>query len=100
MASTLIVFYRNFIQKTAVIENYRKPQRDDFINRQAASLQTANIITIIICSPLLSLAIMTNSYINSFKGGLFYLSIFIAAVFVFYGLLHVYILYIKKKKQL
>ncbi|MBQ3296004.1 MAG: hypothetical protein IJH00_05965 [Erysipelotrichaceae bacterium] len=100
IASTIAVFYFSFIRKAAVIENYNKKEKDTFIVRQAKFLERKNIITIIICAPLLAFMIMLNSYINNFNGAMFYFSVFIAAVAVLYGLLHVYALIYKNKHQL
>ncbi|MBQ6334877.1 MAG: hypothetical protein IJI46_07420 [Erysipelotrichaceae bacterium] len=99
MVSTFIIFKRNFLDKAAVIEDYKKPQRDNFITRQAR-LEKKNIRTIIICSPLLAAAILFNSYLNKVEGDMLYLMIFIAIIAVLYGLLHIYILLYKNRNSL
>ena len=95
--STIVVFYLSFIRKANVIENYNKKEKDSFAIRQAKYLDKKNIITIIICAPLLAFMIMVNSYINHFEGSLFYFSLFIAIVALLYGILHIYILIYKNK---
>ena len=98
--STIAVFYMNFIRKANVIENYTKKERDNFIVRQAKGLDRKNIITIIICSPLLAIMFMVNSYINGFTGVSFYFSVLIALVALAYGILHIYVLIYKNKNNL
>ena len=93
MISNIAVFYMNFIKKA----NYNKAPRDNFAIRQAKSLDRKNIITIIICCPLLALAFMLNSYFNKFTGAALYLSIAAAIASVLYGLLHIYILIYKDR---
>ncbi len=95
--SNLVVFYMNFIKKASVIENYNKAPRDNFAIRQARSLDRKNIITIIICCPLLALAFMLNSYFNKFTGAALYLSIAAAVASLLYGALHIYILIYKDR---
>ena len=99
MVSTIVVFYRNFLSRANVIENYKKPQRDNFAIRQAKSLDEKNIWTVIICSPLLAIAIMFNSYLNKYEGGMYYLMLFISVVALAYGILHIYILIYKRKNK-
>jgi hypothetical protein len=95
MISTIVSFYLNFIRKANVIENYKKPERDSFISRQA-KLDRKNLLTIAISSPLLSIALMLHAYLNQFAGEMFYMMLLIAIVALLYGLLHIYILYYKK----
>ena len=99
MASTIFIFYRNFLSKANVIDDYRKPARDSFIQRQADSMDEKNIRTIIICSPLLAVCILIHSYLNQYEGAMFYMMDFIAAVSLAYGVLHVFVL-LRKKKSL
>ena len=97
LASSVFMFYKNFISKSAIIEDYKKPKREGFVERQARSLETKNIWTIILCSPLLAAMIMLNSYLNHNEGALFYLMAAISLVALFYGILHIYVLIYKKK---
>ena len=96
MISTAVTFYFNFIKKANFIDNYNKPHRDSFAVRQASYLSTKQIWTIIICCPLLALAIMLNSYLNHYTGFMFYMMVIISIVSVLYELLHIYILKLKK----
>ena len=89
-------FYRNFLSKAVFIENYKRPEKDGFIKRQAESTSEKQLKTTIIASPLLSIAIMLNSYLNGYKGAMFYLMAFIALISLAYGLLNIYILKYKK----
>ena len=99
MASTIFIFYRNFLSKANVIEEYRKPDKDSFVQRQANSMKEKDIWTIIVCSPLLSLSILIHSWLNHYEGFMFYMMVFIAAVSLMYGILHIFVL-IRKKKNL
>ena len=99
LASNIFMFYRSFIAKANIIENYRKPKRDSFAARQADTMSEGNILTVIICSPLLAAAIMFNSHLNHYEGGMFYLMLAISAVTLAYGLLHIYVLYLKKSSK-
>ena len=100
MISTIVVFYIRFIKKAGVIDDYTKKERDNFIVRQAKGLDRKNIITIIICSPLLAIMLMLNSYINGFTGVTLYFSGFVALVALLYGILHIYILIYKNNNNL
>ena len=97
MASTIFIFYRNFLSKANVIEDYRKPEKGSFVQRQASSLREKDIWTIIVCSPLLSLSILIHSYLNRYEGFMSYMMIFIAVVSLIYGILHIAVLIHKKK---
>ena len=97
LVSSIYMFYKSFISKAAIIEDYKKPRREGFVARQARSLETKNIWTIILCSPLLSAMIMLNSYLNHNEGASFYLMVVIALIALFYGILHIYVLIYKKK---
>ena len=97
LASSIYMFYKNFISKAAIIEEYKKPERERFVARQARSLETKNIWTIILCSPLLSAMIMLNSYLNRNEDASFYLMVVISLIALFYGILHIYVLIYKKK---
>ncbi len=97
MISTIYIFYRNFLSKANIIEDYKKPKKDSFIQRQANSMDEKNIWTIIICSPLLALSILVHSYLNHYEGFMFYTMVFISAVSLIYGILHVAVLLYKKK---
>lgn len=97
LISNILTFYRGFIKKAGVIENYKKPERDSFAVRQAKSLESKNIWTIIICCPLLAAATMLYSYLNHYEGFMFYLMLFISVFVVLYGILNIYILIYKKK---
>ena len=96
---SIVSFYLKFIKKTAKIPNYKKPVKDNFIVRQAKNLDNKRIWTIIICCVLLAFFIMLNGKINNFEGSYFYLNTFFAIVAIAYGLMHVYILIIKKNYQ-
>ena len=97
LISSIVVFYINFIKKASVIEDYKKEPKDSFAIRQAKSLDRKNIITIIICCPLLALAFMLNSYFNKFTGAALYLSFAAAVASLLYGALHIYILIYKDR---
>lgn len=97
IVSTIVTFYLNFIRKANVIENYKRPERDSFISRQAKTLESRNILTIAISGVLLAGALILHSYLNGFEGEMFYMMLVIATVSFLYGLLHFYILYYKKK---
>ena len=97
LISSIVVFYINFIKKASVIEDYKKEPKDSFAIRQAKSLDRKNIITIIICCPLLALAFMLNSYFNKFTGAALYLSVAAAVASLLYGALHIYILIYKDR---
>ncbi len=99
LISTFVSFYLNFLRKANVIEDYRKPHRDSFVTRQAASLEEKNILTIIISSPLLAAALMFHSYLNHYEGAMFYIILAVAVVAALYGLLHVYILIYKRNNS-
>ena len=95
----IISFYQNFIRKASVIRPYRKPARDSFSVRQARSLEVKNIITVIVCCPLLAATLLLNGYINHFEGMALYLNVFTSICALLYGFLHVYILMIKKRNN-
>ncbi len=99
MVSTIFIFYHNFLSKANVIEDYKKPARDSFVQRQADTLEEKNIRTIVICSPLLALCILIHSYLNHYEGSMFCMMVFIAAVSLAYGILHIFVL-LRKKKSL
>ncbi|MBR0474167.1 MAG: hypothetical protein IJJ19_04120 [Erysipelotrichaceae bacterium] len=94
-----ISFYMNFMKKAATIYPYKKPERDSFAVRQAQALETKNIITIIVCCPLLAATLLLNGHINKFEGLAFYLNIGMSVFALLYGLLHVYILILKKRNH-
>ncbi len=100
MASTIFIFYRNFLSKANTIDDYKKPKRDSFAIRQASSLSQKEIWTIIIASPLLAAAIMYNARLNHYEGAMYYFMLFISIVALAYGILHIYILIIKKNQEL
>ncbi|MBQ5555764.1 MAG: hypothetical protein IIT44_08315, partial [Erysipelotrichaceae bacterium] len=85
-----------------IVENrdYKKPKRDSFAIRQASSLSQKEIWTIIIASPLLAAAIMYNAHLNHYEGVMYYFMLFISIVALAYGILHIYILIIKKNQEL
>ena len=96
----IISFHTQFLRKTAIIDPYKKPVRDNFAVRQAKALDVKNIVIIIICCPILALVLMLNGYVNRFEGFAFYLNLFTSIVAVLYGILHIYILIIKKRDNL
>ena len=100
MASTIFIFYRNFLSKANTIDDYKKPKRASFAIRQASSLSQEEIWTIIIASPLLAAAIMYNAHLNHYEGVMYYFMLFISIVALAYGILHIYILIIKKNQEL
>ena len=97
LISNIVTFYVSFIKKAGVIENYKKPERDSFAVRQAKSLESKNIWTIIICCPLLAAATMLYSYLNHYEGFMFYMMMLISVFVLLYGFLNIYILVYKKK---
>lgn len=97
IASTIGTFYFTFIRNANFIDNYNKPQRDTFAVRQASYLSDKQLWTIIICCPLLALAIMYNAHLRGYTGSSYYLMAFISFIAILYGILHIYILYYKKK---
>ncbi len=97
LISNIVTFYMTFIKKAGIIENYKKPERDSFAVRQAKSLESKNIWTIIICCPLLAAVTMLYSYLNQYEGFMFYMMLFISVFVLLYGFLNVYILIYKKK---
>ena len=99
MIGAIIAFYLKFIKKAAVIPNYKRPYRDNFFNRQAKNLDNKRIWTIIICCVLLAFFIMLNGKLSNFEGSYFYLNTFFAIIAIIYGLMHVYILILKKKMK-
>ena len=99
IAVNLFLFYRSFLSKANIIANYKRPKRDSFAQRQAAALDEKQIITIIIASPLLAAAIMFNSYLNGFKDEMFYMMLFISLIAIAYGILHIYVLILKRKSD-
>ena len=94
---TRLMFYRNFLRKAAVIENYHKPKKEGFVARQAASLDYKNIWTIIVTAPLLAFFIMLNTYINHFEGTVYWIMTVCAFAALFYAILHIMVLFYKKK---
>lgn len=74
----LLSFYRNFIKKASIIENYKKPAKQSFVARQAENLETKNLLTVIVCCFLLSLVILYNGYINRFTGVTYYLNLILS----------------------
>ncbi len=97
MIGNVINFYMTFLKKAPVIDPYKKPAKDNFAVRQAKSLEVKNIVTIIVCCPILAAVLLLNGYVNKFEGFAAYLNWFTAGCALFYGLLHVYILIYKKK---
>lgn len=99
LVGAIIAFYLRFIKKTAVIPNYKRPYKDNFFNRQAKNLDNKRIWTIIICCILLAFFIVLNGKLSNFEGSYLYLNSFFAIVAIIYGLMHVYILILKKKNS-
>lgn len=97
LIGAIIAFYLRFIKKTAVIPNYKRPLKDNFFVRQAKNLDNKRIWTIIICCVLLAFFIVLNGILSKFEGSYLYLTYFFAAVAIAYGLMHVYILQLKKR---
>lgn len=96
LVSTIVTFYFTFIRKAAVIENYKKPQRDSFAIRQAKSLTYGNILTIIVSCPLLAFFIMLLAYMNHYEGFTYDMMLMISILVICYGLLNIYIFFYKK----
>ena len=96
LIGAIIAFYLRFIKKAATIPNYKRPLKDNFFVRQAKNLDNKRIWTIIVCCVLLAFFIVLNGYINHFEGSYMTLTYFFAAVAIIYGLMHVYILMLKK----
>ena len=96
LGSTIGTFYFSFIKKAGVLENYKKPERDSFVVRQANTLDSSNIITMIVCCPLLAGCLMFLSYLNHYEGFNFWMMTFIAVLVLLYGVLNIYILIYKK----
>ncbi len=99
MVSTVAVFYFNFIRKAAVLDNFKKPEKEGFISRQAKALDYKRIWTVIIASPLLAIAIMIHSYLNKYEGAMLYIMVFMALLAAFYGILHIFVLLNKKHNE-
>lgn len=97
LIGAIIAFYLRFINKTAIIPNYKRPLKDNFFVRQAKNLDNKRIWTIIVCCVLLAFFIILNGKISKFEGSYLYLTYFFAAVSIIYGFMHLYILMLKKK---
>ena len=100
LLASILSFYQNFIKRTGVIENYKKPQRDSYIVRKAKSNTKKDLYTIIICCVVLAAATFMNLSLNQYHGILLYLMSALAIAVILYGLLHIYILFYKKKTDL
>lgn len=97
LIGAIITFYMRFIKKAAVIPNYKRPLKDNFFVKQAKNLDNKRIWTIIVCSVLLAFFIVLNGKISKFEGSYMYLTYFFAGVAIIYGIMHLYILALKKK---
>lgn len=97
LIGAFIAFYLRFIKKATIIENYKRPYKDNFFLRQAKSLDNKRICTIIICCVLLCLMILLNGKIANYEGSYLYLNYFFAAVALIYGFMNLYIFFLKKK---
>lgn len=97
LLGAIIAFYFRFIKKTLVIPNYKRPLKDNFFVRQAKNLDNKRIWTIIVCCVLLAFFIVLNGKISNFSGSYLHLTYFFAFVSIVYGIMHLYILLLKKR---
>ena len=95
----IFLFYRNFIKKASFIDDFKKPHRESFIERQAANMDAKACWTVIICCPLLATFIMLNAYLNHYEGFNFILMVIIALIALAYGVLHLFVLRKIKERQ-
>lgn len=88
---SFISFYLNFLKKASTIANYKKIKKESFVEKQAHTLDDKRIITIIVCSFLLTFFIYLNAYISNFTGSYMLLTYIIMLIVFLYGILNIYI---------
>ena len=91
-----VSFYFNFLRKAAVIENYPRNKKDNFIIRQAKELEYDRIYTLIVCCILLIVIFYFYALWQKLEGIYLYIVVFIAVASVIYLIINIAILICKR----
>lgn len=92
-----LFFYFNFLKKAAVIENYSRQQKENFIIRQARQLEYDRIYTLIICCILLVVIFYFFTLWQKPEGLYLYIIIISGIASAVYGFVNLAILICKRK---
>ena len=92
-----VSFYFNFLRKAAVIEDYPKQKKDNFITRQAKELEYDRIYTLIICCILLVVILYFYALWQKLDGIYLYIVVFMIAASAIYLFINIAILIHKRK---
>ena len=98
-AITLCFFYKDFVKNATMIQNFKKPKKENFFKTQAETLDTSRIRTIILCSILLSVCFVIFGIMRTYFIEMRYLAYICAVLSLIYGFLYIYILILHKKSE-
>jgi len=94
---SIFMFYLRCLRKVAVIENFKKPEKDTYIIRQAKNVTKRRLIVIFLACIFLSFFIFLNAMLQGYYGKILVINYIFMALAVLYGFLNLYILTVKKK---
>ena len=95
-----IFFYKRFLSKAAVIEDFNKTRKhESFITRQARQLDYDRIYTLIICCILLAVILYFYMLWQKLDGIYFYIVLLTIILAALYGFINVAILITKRKAE-
>ena len=95
-----VFFYFNFLRKAAVIEDFGRKPKENFILRQAKTLEYDRIYTLIICCILLVVIFVFYALWQDLEGIYLYIVLLSIAASAIYGFVNLAILIYKRKRNL